>query len=63
MTLSHSHDPFRCFTTGHDIATFFDGHQRTFERYGGVSMSIVHDRTKTVVRWHAAPGEAFHCTR
>ncbi|WP_455680859.1 IS21 family transposase [Streptomyces celluloflavus] len=58
MTLSYSRDPFCCFTTGQDLATFFDCHRRAFAHFGGVPMSIVYDRTKTVVRRHVAPGEA-----
>ncbi|MGW3957799.1 DDE-type integrase/transposase/recombinase [Streptomyces sp. NPDC004752] len=55
MTLSYSRDPFCCFTTSQDLQTFFDCHRRAFAHYGGVPMSIVHDRTKTVVRRHVAP--------
>ncbi|MGB9033944.1 MAG: IS21 family transposase [Paeniglutamicibacter sp.] len=58
MTLSYSRDPFCCFTTSQDLATFFDCHRRAFAHFGGVPMSIVYDRTKTVVRRHVAPGEA-----
>ncbi|WP_457784807.1 IS21 family transposase [Streptomyces mirabilis] len=58
MTLSYSRDPFCCFTTGQDLATFFDCHRLAFAHFGGVPMSIVYDRTKTVVRRHVAPGEA-----
>ncbi|MFD4577851.1 IS21 family transposase [Streptomyces sp. NPDC058417] len=58
MTLSYSRDPFCCFTTGQDLATFFDCHRQAFAHFGGVPMSIVDDRTKTVVRRHVAPGEA-----
>ncbi|MFJ9362756.1 IS21 family transposase [Streptomyces mirabilis] len=58
MTLSYSRDPFCCFTTGQDLATFFDCHRLAFTHFGGVPMSIVYDRTKTVVRRHVAPGEA-----
>lgn len=58
MTLSYSRDPFCCFTTGQDLATFFDCHRQAFAHFGGVPMSIVYDRTKTVVRQHVAPGEA-----
>lgn len=58
MTLSYSRDPFCCFTTSQDLSTFFDCHRRAFEHFGGVPMSIVYDRTKTVVRRHVAPGEA-----
>ncbi|GAA3596997.1 hypothetical protein GCM10022295_92130 [Streptomyces osmaniensis] len=58
MTLSYSRDPFCCFTTGQDLATFFDCHRQAFAHFGGVPMSIVYDRTKTGVRRHVAPGEA-----
>lgn len=58
MTLSYSRDPFCCFTTSQDLATFFDCHRRAFAHFGGVPMTIVYDRTKTVVRRHVAPGEA-----
>lgn len=58
MTLSYSRDPFCCFTSSQDLQTFFDCHRRAFAHYGGVPMSIVYDRTKTVVRRHVAPGEA-----
>jgi len=58
MTLSHSRDPFTCFTTSMDLATFWDCHRRAFAHFGGVPGSIVYDRTKTVVRRHVAPGVA-----
>jgi len=58
MTLSYSRDPFVCFTTSQDLATFFDCHRRAFAHFGGVPGSIVYDRTKTVVRRHVAPGHA-----
>lgn len=58
MTLSYSRDPFCCFTTSQDLTTFFDCHRQAFAHFGGVPMSIVYDRTKTVVRRHVAPGEA-----
>ncbi|MDN3061205.1 IS21 family transposase [Streptomyces sp. SRF1] len=58
MVLSYSRDPFCCFTTSQDLATFFDCHRQAFAHFGGVPMSIVYDRTKTVVRRHVAPGEA-----
>lgn len=58
MTLSYSRDPFCCFTTSQDLASFFDCHRQAFAHFGGVPMSIVYDRTKTVVRRHVAPGEA-----
>ncbi|MCX4659229.1 IS21 family transposase [Streptomyces uncialis] len=58
MTLSYSRDPFCCFTTSQDLETFFECHRRAFAHFGGVPMTIVYDRTKTVVRRHVAPGEA-----
>jgi transposase len=58
MTLSYSRDPFTCFTTSMDLATFWDCHRRGFAHFGGVPGSIVYDRTKTVVRRHVAPGLA-----
>jgi transposase len=58
LTLSYSRDPFTCFTTSMDLATFWDCHRRAFAHFGGVPASIVYDRTKTVVRRHVAPGAA-----
>jgi len=58
MTLSHSRDPFTCFTTSMDLATFWDCHRRAFAHFGGVPATIVYDRTKTVVKRHVAPGVA-----
>ncbi len=58
MTLTYSRDPFCCFTTSQDLQTFFDCHRRAFAHFGGAPMTIVYDRTKTVVRRHVAPGEA-----
>ena len=58
LTLSHSRDPFTCFTTSMDLVTFWDCHRRAFAHFGGVPGSIVYDRTKTVVRKHVAPGVA-----
>ena len=58
MVLSHSRDPFTCFTTSMDLATFWDCHRRAFAHFGGVPGSIVYDRTKTVIRRHVAPGVA-----
>lgn len=56
MTLSYSRDPFTCFTSSMDLATFWDCHRRAFAHFGGVPGSIVYDRTKTVIRRHVAPG-------
>ncbi len=58
MTLSYSRDPFCCFTTSADLATFWGCHVRAFDHFGGVAGSIVYDRTKTVVKRHVAPGQA-----
>jgi len=58
MTLSYSRDPFTCFTTSMDLATFWDCHRRAFAHFGGVPGSIVYDRTKTVIKRHLAPGVA-----
>ena len=58
FTLSHSRDPYCCFTTSMDLATFWDCHRRAFAHFGGVPGSIVYDRTKTVIRRHVAPGLA-----
>ncbi|MDP9821623.1 IS21 family transposase [Nocardioides massiliensis] len=58
MTLSHSRDPFTCFTTSMDLASFWDCHRRAFAHFGGVPGAIVYDRTKTVIKRHVAPGVA-----
>jgi transposase len=58
MVLSYSRDPFCRFTTRLDLQTFFDCHRRAFAHFNGAPMTIVYDRTKTVVRRHVAPGEA-----
>jgi transposase len=58
MVLSYSRDPFVCFTTSQDLATFWACHRAAFEHFGGVPGSIVYDRCKTVVRRHVAPGKA-----
>lgn len=42
---------------GQDLQAFFDCHRRAFAHFGGVPMTIVYDRTMTVVRRHVAPGE------
>jgi transposase len=44
MTLSYSRDPFTCFTTSMDLATFWDCHRRGFAHFGGVPSTIVYDR-------------------
>lgn len=58
MTLSLSRDPFCCYVTSMDLATFFDCHRRAFAHFGGVPGAVVYDRTKTVVKRHVAPGLA-----
>jgi transposase len=58
MVLSYSRDPFCCFTTSMDLATFWDCHRRAFAHFGGVPATIVYDRTKTVIKRHVAPGLA-----
>ena len=58
MTLSYSRDPFTCFTSSMDLATFWDCHRRAFAHHGGVPGAIVYDRTKTVIKRHVAPGQA-----
>ena len=58
MVLSYSRDPFCCFTTSMDLATFWDCHRRGFAHFGGVPGSIVYDRCKTVIRRHVAAGVA-----
>ena len=58
MVLSFSRDPFTCFTTSMDLATFWDCHRRAFAHFGGVPGSIVYDRTKTVIKRHVAPQAA-----
>jgi transposase len=57
MTLSYSRDPFCCYTTTQDLATFWDCHRRAFAHFGGVPATIVYDRTKTVVRRHVGRGQ------
>ena len=58
MVLSYSRDPFCCYVTSMDAATFWDCHARAFEYFGGVPGSIVYDRVATIVRRHVAPGKA-----
>jgi transposase len=58
MTLSFSRDPFRCYVTSMDTATWWACHRRAFEYFGGVPASIACDRTATIVRRHVAPGRA-----
>ncbi len=56
--MSYSRDPFCCFTTSQDLATFWDCHRRAFAHFGGVPAAIVYDRTKTVIKRHVAPRAA-----
>ena len=63
MTLSHSRDPFTCFTTSMDMATFWACHRAAFAHFGGVPASIVYDRTKTVVKRHVAQGRRCRSTQ
>ena len=58
FTLSYSRDPFCCYTTSCDMATFWDCHRRAFAHFGGVPASIVYDRTKTVIKRHVVPRAA-----
>src|SRR3954470_15823943 len=62
MTLSYSREPFCCFTTGMDAATFWACHRRAVAHFGGVPGSIVYDRMKTVIRRHVTPGAAVPLT-
>lgn len=55
LVLSHSRDPFTCFTTSMDLATFWACHRLAFAHFGGIPASIVYDRTKTVIKRHVAP--------
>jgi transposase len=43
LTLSHSRDPFCCFTDTVDLATFWDCHRRAFAHFGGVPGTIVYE--------------------
>src|SRR5579872_2780870 len=52
MTLSYSRDPFCCFVTTCDLASFWGCHIAAFGHFGGVPAKILYDRTKTVVRRH-----------
>ena len=52
MTLSHSRDPFTCFSPSQDMASFWDCHVRAFHHFGGVPAELLYDRTKTVVKRH-----------
>src|SRR4051794_17252427 len=55
MTLSHSRDPFTCFTTSMDLATFWDCHRRAFAHFGGGPRSGRYHRNKTATKPHRAP--------
>ena len=56
MTLSYSRDPFCCFVTSCDLASFWGCHIAAFAHFGGVPAKILYDRTKTVVRRHVGRG-------
>lgn len=56
MVLSYSRDPFCCYVTSQDLATFWDCHRRAFDHFGGVPVTILYDRTKTVVKNHVGKG-------
>jgi transposase len=56
MTLSYSRDPFCCFVTSCDLASFWGCHIRAFAHFGGVPAKILYDRTKTVIRRHVGKG-------
>jgi len=56
--LSYSRDPFCCYTTSMNAATWWDCHRRAFAHFGGVPAAIVYDRTKTIVKRHVRPGLA-----
>jgi transposase len=58
MVLSYSRDPFCCYTTTMNAATWWDCHRRAFAHFSGVPGSIVYDRTKTIVKRHVRPGIA-----
>jgi hypothetical protein len=58
MVLSYSRDPFCCYTTSTNAATWWDCHRRAFAHFGGVPAAIVYDRTKTIVKRHVRPGQA-----
>jgi transposase len=57
MTLSYSRDPFCCFVTSCDLASFWGCHIAAFAHFGGVPAKILYDRTKTVVRRHVGRGQ------
>ena len=40
MVLSYSRDPFCCFTTSMDLATFWDCHRRAFAHFGCVRVRL-----------------------
>lgn len=56
MMLAYSRDPFCCYVTSQDLATFWDCHPRAFDHFGGVPATILYDRTKTVVKNHVGKG-------
>lgn len=56
MVLSYSRDPFCCYVTSQDLASFWDCHRRAFDHFGGVPATVLYDRTKTVVKNHVGKG-------
>ncbi|MQB02263.1 MAG: IS21 family transposase, partial [Actinobacteria bacterium] len=56
MVLSYSRDPFCCYVTSQDLATFWDCHRRAFDHFSGVPATVLYDRTKTVVKNHVGKG-------
>jgi transposase len=58
IVLSYPRDPFCCYTTSMNAATWWECHSRAFAYLGGVPGSIVYDRTKMVVKRHVRPGVA-----
>lgn len=57
MTLAYSRDPFCCFVTSCDLASFWGCHIDAFAHFGGVPARVLYDRTKTVVKRHVGRGE------
>ncbi len=58
MALLYSRQPFTCFTTSMDAATWWECHRKAFDHFGGVPGSCIYDWVKTIVRRHVAPGLA-----
>jgi len=61
MVLSFSRDPFTCFTSSMDLATFWDCHRRAFAHFGGVPGSIAGPRPSSNAM--SRPVRPFRCTR